>query len=379
MAKSKASVLMLPMSLDIGGAETHVVSLSKGLKSLGWEVYVASHGGQRVRDLEAAGIPHFYAPLHSRRPLNMARAYRVISRLVDTYEIDLIHAHARIPIWIAEKIAAKRNIPLVATYHGCFKGGFPWVFFSRQGDRTIAISEVIRQYIVREFGFDADKITVIPNGIDVGVFNPHAHRTRAETRQALDIAENVDAVIAYVSRMDGDLAHAAVVAAETVSELSRKYPDIMLLVAGDGSDFGIVKTKADEINSRLDREVIRCLGFVLDIPSLLAATDIVLGMSRAALEAMAMAKPVVIFGPEGIFGPVSPDNIDMLEKRNYVSLDAPYPPTSEVLYRFIDELIPDPAKCAILGDFGRQMVVERHSEESVAKATERIYREILTM
>jgi len=98
MAKSKASVLMLPMSLDIGGAETHVVSLSKGLKSLGWQVYVASHGGQRVRDLEAAGIPHFYAPLHSRWPLNMARAYRVISRLVDTYQIDLIHAHARIPI-----------------------------------------------------------------------------------------------------------------------------------------------------------------------------------------------------------------------------------------------------------------------------------------
>lgn len=379
MAKSKASVLMLPMSLDIGGAETHVVSLSKGLKSLGWQVYVASHGGQRVRDLEAAGIPHFYAPLHSRWPLNMARAYRVISRLVDTYQIDLIHAHARIPIWIAEKLAAKRNVPLVATYHGCFKGGFPWVFFSRQGDRTIAVSEVIRQYIIKEFRFDPGKITVIPNGIDVEVFSPHAHGTKAEARQALGIPQYAGTVIAYVSRMDGVLAHAAVTAAEAVSELSRKYPGIMLLIAGDGTEFDLVKAKADEINLRHDREVVRCLGFVLDIPSLHVAADIVLGMSRAALEAMAMAKPVVIFGPQGAFGPVSPDNIDILEKRNYVSLDAPYPPTAEILYKFVDDLIQDPAKCARLGEFGRQVVIEHHSEASVAKATEKIYRELLNI
>lgn len=88
----------------------------------------------------------------------------------------------------------------------------------------------------------------------------------------------------------------------------------MLLIAGDGTEFDLVKAKADEINLRHDREVVRCLGFVLDIPSLHVAADIVLGMSRAALEAMAMAKPVVIFGPQGAFGPVSPDNIDILEK-----------------------------------------------------------------
>ena len=186
-------------------------------------------------------------------------------------------------------------------------------------------------------------------------------------------------MIAYVSRMDGVLAHAAVTAAEAVSELSRKYPGIMLLIAGDGTEFDLVKAKADEINLRHDREVVRCLGFVLDIPSLHVAADIVLGMSRAALEAMAMAKPVVIFGPQGAFGPVSPDNIDILEKRNYVSLDAPYPPTAEILYKFVDDLIQDPAKCARLGEFGRQVVIEHHSEASVAKATEKIYRELLNI
>ena len=93
----------------------------------------------------------------------MAKAYQIISKIVDTYDIDLIHAHARIPIWISEKIAVRRNIPLVATYHWCFKGGFPWVFFSRQGDKTVAVSDVIKDYIVKEFRFDPERITKIPN------------------------------------------------------------------------------------------------------------------------------------------------------------------------------------------------------------------------
>jgi len=379
MAKSRASVLMLPMSLDIGGAETSVISLAKGIQALGWQVYVASSGGQRVQDLHEAGIPHFAAPLHSRWPLNMARAYRTISDIISTHKVDLIHAHARIPIWISERIAAKRNIPLVATYHGTFKSGFPWVFFSRQGDKTVAVSETISEYIVREFGFDPGRITVIPNGIDVSLFHPATPEMKANARHNLGIPEDKEPLLVYVSRLDGDLADAAICVENTVSELSRKYPGIMLLVAGDGKDFAPVRAKADEINAHCNKEVIRCLGFVLDTPSLYAVSDIVIGMSRVALEAMAAAKPVIIFGPSGIFGPASPQNISALEERNYVSLGAPFPPSPDVLYRFIDDLIQHPERCANLGGFGRRTVVEHHSEESVARATERLYRELLNM
>jgi len=377
MAKSKASVLMLPMSLDIGGAETHVISLAKGIQSLGWQVYVASNGGQRVQDLNEAGIPHFAAPLHSRWPLNMARAYRIIYDIINTHRVDLIHAHARIPIWISEKIAVKKSIPLITTYHYPFKSGFPWVHFSRQGNKTIAVSEVIKEYIVREFGFDPEKITVIPNGIDVELFHPENGLRKAKLREKMGISRNTGPVLAYASRLEGDLANAALVAQDAVFSLSRKYPGIMLLVAGDGKDFDSVKARAHEINNANGKETVRCVGFVLDTPSLYAASDIVLGMSRVALESMATGKPVIVFGPGGVFGPASPENVSVLEERNYVSLNAPYPPTSPALSKFIEDLIENPQKRAILGDFGRQTVVEQHSEESVARATERIYCELL--
>ena len=36
---------MVTMGLDIGGAETHIVELSKQLRSMGYEVVVVSNGG----------------------------------------------------------------------------------------------------------------------------------------------------------------------------------------------------------------------------------------------------------------------------------------------------------------------------------------------
>ena len=41
----KYKVLMTLMGLDIGGAETHVVELSKELKKQGYDIIVASNGG----------------------------------------------------------------------------------------------------------------------------------------------------------------------------------------------------------------------------------------------------------------------------------------------------------------------------------------------
>ena len=377
MAKSKASVLMLLMSLDIGGVETSVISLAKGMQALGWKVYVASKGGKRVKDLEKAEITHFTVPLHSRWPLNMARAHKSISKIVSTCGIDLIHAHARIPIWISEKIAADRNIPFVATYHGRFKSGFPWVFFSRPGDKTIAVSTSVKEYIVKEFGFDPQKVTVIPNGIDVGLFRPEVSGLRAKALHSFDIPEERKPVVTYASRLDGDLAKAAIIAQEAVAKLKNEYPEIMLLVAGDGKDFDTVKLRAEQINASCGKERVRCLGFVLDTPLLYAASDMVLGMSRVALEAMALAKPVIIFGPSGIFGPVSPQNVKALEERNYVSLNAPFPSSPQILKGFIDELLKNPEIGAQLGGFGRQRVLEAHSEESVAISTEKIYLSLL--
>jgi len=377
MGHFKVPVLMLPMSLDIGGAETHVVGLAKSIQTRGWKVLVASFGGRRVQDLEKAGIPHKFAPLNSRSPIQMLRAYKIVSRIVDEYKIGLIHAHARIPAWLSEKISRKKGIPLLMTYHYTCRSGFPWKFFSRPGDLTIAVSEDIKQYIVREFGFRPEKIFVIPNGIDLDIFRPRDLRATIEQRRLLGVSETSHPVILYASRLQGDLTQAALVAQKAVLSLVSKYPNITLLIAGDGEGFSAVRKGATKINKITGKETIKCLGFVLDTPPMYTASDVVVGMSRVALEAMASGKPAIIFGPGGIFGPVTQDLINLLEERNYTSRNAPLPLSSEILASHIDSLVSDPVRSQELGRFGRRLVAQRHSMNIVAQETEKLYFRLL--
>ena len=90
-------VLMALMGLEIGGAETHVVELSKELHRQGWEVVVVSNGGVYEQELTDAGIRCYHAPLHKRNLALMHRALRILRRVIREEKPNVVHAHARIP------------------------------------------------------------------------------------------------------------------------------------------------------------------------------------------------------------------------------------------------------------------------------------------
>jgi len=284
-------VLELAMGLDIGGAETHIVSLSKSLKTLGWDVIVASAGGRRVQDILDSGIPHYEVPLNSRNPLNLMRAYRLLLRLVGEKmagdnPINVIHTHARIPAWLGTHVARRFKVPLVTTYHWTFVSGFPWNMVTRAGDLTIAVSHDIQDYIVREFGFDPSKVAVVPNGIDCDEFSPKSPDEVKALREAYGIEPEDVPVLVYASRMNNDLSLTACQTIQAVVPLLASYPNLRLLIAGDGDYLGRVAGEADRVNKMTGRETVRCLGFVSDMASLYQVSDLTIGMSRVVLEAI---------------------------------------------------------------------------------------------
>lgn len=59
-------ILMALNGLDIGGAETHVVELSKELKRRGNDIVMVSAGGVYQKEVEDAGIKHYKVVLDSR-------------------------------------------------------------------------------------------------------------------------------------------------------------------------------------------------------------------------------------------------------------------------------------------------------------------------
>ena len=82
-------ILMATMGLDIGGAETHIVELSKQLQSQGHEIMIASNGGVYVPEIEAAGIRHFKVPMHRRNVGCMLQSYRMLRNIIRAEQPDV--------------------------------------------------------------------------------------------------------------------------------------------------------------------------------------------------------------------------------------------------------------------------------------------------
>ena len=366
MGPVRPAVLELAMGLDIGGAENHIVRLSRSLKARGWEVLVASSGGRRVRDILEAGITHFHVPLSSRNPAKMLEAHFTLKKVLDKHPVHVIHAHARIPAWIATPLARKRGIPLVTTYHGTFVSGLFWNLFTRPGDWTIAVSEDIELYIVREFGFKKDRITVIPNGIDCDYFRPASPDETERLRESLDIPEDAGPVLVYASRLTAELGRTACQTIEAVSRLSEvSHPSIFLLIAGDGPYLEHVRSSARAANEKAGREIVRCLGFVADMAPLYQACDLVIGMSLVVMEA-------IVAGPQGDFGPVTADILETLEARNFTSRGAPRPLDPDVLAEEVRVALS--GGLSLTPEAARNHILRHHSSEVAALRVEEVYR-----
>ena len=116
-------ILMLTNAMESGGAETHILSLVRVLCQRGHRVTVASSGGEMVRELERCGATHVILPLNSRSPFSLFRACWGLSCLL-RQGFDVVHAHARLPAFLASPLASKLGVCFVTTIHARFRAGF---------------------------------------------------------------------------------------------------------------------------------------------------------------------------------------------------------------------------------------------------------------
>ena len=165
-------ILMATMGLDIGGAETHIVELAKELKAEGHDIVVASNGGVYVPEIVAAGIRHYQVPMHRRDAGCMLRSRKLLKEIIRTERPDVVHAHARIPAFLCGTLQRTMKFPFVTTAHWVFttKGGLRYL--TNWGQRTVAVSDDIKAYLIREYGVPEEHISVTINGIDTEQFSP---------------------------------------------------------------------------------------------------------------------------------------------------------------------------------------------------------------
>ena len=246
-------VLMATMGLGIGGAETHIVELAAELKRRGADVLVASNGGVYVAELEAQGIRHFRVPMNRRNAFFMLRSYFLMRRLIRAEKPDVVHAHARIPAFICGLLKKRLCFPFVTTAHWVFDISGSLRYLSDWGEKTIAVSEDIKEYLINNYNVADRDIFVTINGIDTEKFSARTSGHRILQEFGLD---GTRPVITSVSRLDDSRALAASLLIDIAPELDKRLPGVQLLIAGGGDAYSQIKAKADAVNGAAGRRIV---------------------------------------------------------------------------------------------------------------------------
>lgn len=364
------SILLAAMSLDLGGAETHVVTLARELAARGHRVHVASAPGRLVGALREAGIGHYEVPLHSRAPQRLLQAIGMLAELLALLQVDVIHAHARIPAFVAQWARAGRPLPLVTTYHGLYNASWFYRMFSRWGERVIAVSPEVERHLVTRLGVPPDIIRVIPNGIDAGAFHPGVE-------PAAPLRADTGPHIVHAGRQAGPNAAAAAALIAAMPAVAAAVPGAVLWIVGDGAELPRLREAAARCNAAVGRGAVQVVGGQTEMPPWLAGADVVAGVGRVAVEAMACGRPVIVAGIGGYRGIVDEEQLTGLHVTNFTARGSGRPLDPAVIGADLTRLLGDGAWRQRLGQAGRQFVLDHMTIEKMTDAVWGVYEEAL--
>lgn len=290
--RAPIKVALLIATLEQAGAEKQLSLLARGLPRDAFDVDVIAlvRGGYYERELRDAGIRVHV--LGKRRKLD-PRALLALRALVRRIAPDVVHAWMFTANAYARLALGGRDAPpVIASERGPDDWKSAWqhrldrLLVARTSRLVVNAEVVARQAAAR--GFPAERIRVVPNGIDT--IRPPAHG--AEITPALRPGARL---VGYVGRLAPGKRVEDLV--EAVALLRAEIPDVILLVIGDGPERAALERRARE---RGAGDALRFLGHRPDAAALVAGLDAFWlaseneGMSNSLMEAMAAGVPVVV-------------------------------------------------------------------------------------
>ena len=176
-----------------GGSGVVASELAIGLAKKGHEIHIVSyappfrlrsfHQNILIHEVEIASYPLFKYP-----PYALGLATKLVE-LVETYDLELIHAHYAVPhaasAYLAKQILNSQLIKIITTLHGTditlvgSDQSFRRVikFTIEKSDGVTAVSDYLKQQTIREFDIQRE-IRVIHNFIDPA--RPVQHRNQCD-------------------------------------------------------------------------------------------------------------------------------------------------------------------------------------------------------
>jgi phosphatidylinositol alpha-mannosyltransferase len=359
-------VQVCPYSWDAhGGVQAHVRHLSASLMRRGHDVLVLAPGdGERGEShVRVVGRPFRVRFNGSIVPLCIDPASAgVVRDALEEFAPDIVHVHEPLAPSTSMLGVLYSPAPIVATFHAYIEEDtVPGQLYTAVApllrpvwnrlDFRIAVSDAARRSVGSRMG--SQRCSIVPNGANVEHFAAAAPAELPAGRKLL-----------FVGRLEPRKGFRYAVRA--FAELASDFPDVQLVVVGDGPQ----RTLLRRLEPRT-RERVHMRGAVThaELPTFHAASDIFLAPATGResfgivlVEAMAAGLPVVASNLPGYSEVVRPGREALLVP----------PRNANAIARATASLLDDPRLAARLGQAGR-LRARTFSWHRVAARVERIY------
>lgn len=298
----KIRVLQLIEGLNLGGAETKLLELVAHMDRDRFETTVCSLGlGDRIREeFEKLGVE--FVTLARLRRVDLGLVFKV-ARLIRRKNIDVVMTtlfYADVLGALAGVLAKPRAVfswETVSAPEWLLKRRvIAYRFAMRFCDHVISVSHATAKWLIEKRGVPADKVVVIPYGVDLNLYNPGGNPA---LRTNLGIEPDVP-VVGVVARLHPQKGHRYLI--EAAPAIVAQCPDTKFVFVGDGD---LRQELENMVQTARLTDSFMFLGFRKDVKDLMRMFDVFClpslyeGLPNVVLEAMATAKPVVATAVDG--------------------------------------------------------------------------------
>ena len=291
-------VMLVVQSLRVGGAETMVENLAYALRRKRCEVcIVVLQAGETIISERLRQREMSLTILGKRKGVDLSLISRLATEM-SQFRPDVVHSHLPILHYVvpAADRAGVHNV--VHTLHNIAsmevksrtKAAYCGRCYKSGRVLPVALSEINRQSVIEKYGIGAERVPVIPNGIDLSIF-------QARNSYAIEGVPH----IAHIARFESAKNHMLLVeCAELLRERGKK-------IHFDLYGIGSLRENVEEaVIMRGLTPYFTFHGLTNDVPGALAQADMFVlpskyeGMPMTIVEAMAAGMPIVASEVGGI-------------------------------------------------------------------------------
>jgi glycosyltransferase involved in cell wall biosynthesis len=351
---------MLPGNLDKKGHDVEVVSFFRDKK--GTQLY-----------LKETNIRFHFLDAFSISIPNLVKEFPYFISLVKVIEEiqpDIMHIN-NLPFLTtlqSTRLAKKMGIPSIVHVHGVMAKSNKLIDLAQSlyirtlgqqifNDATLVICLTRSDaYEIQRYMCPAEKIRIVPNGVDVETFKPYS--------------SVMDNLLFWGGRFV--FQKGLIYLIHAFANVVNSNPDIKLRMTGDGpllsKIYAMVKSYGLENNVEFKGRVPRDeLSKLIGESSIYLLPSLKEGMPYALLEAMACGKPVIGSDIPGI-------NDVITHGKNGILVP---PRNPEALANAILTILDDKGLRIKLGQNARQLMVEKYSWDTISEKIEKIYHEAI--